>query len=157
MIDTQQLRLGNIVLFNGEPVIVKGIHTGMVFLDGVMWPSTDAIHIEYNPISASEDCLQPLPLSDFLLESLKRARWEDKHGYQHQYHARSANYTIRKDEEGYYIAMFKEDGPIHITPGHFHYYHQLQNIHFAQYGYELGISEDDVRIAWRIVKNHKRI
>ena len=75
MIDTQELRLGNIVLFKGEPVIVKGIHTGMVFLNGVMRPSVDNIHIEYTPIPASEICLQPLPISDFLLESMKRVRW----------------------------------------------------------------------------------
>jgi len=157
MIDTQELRLGNIVLFNGEPAIVKGIHTGTVFLDGVVRPSADDFHMEYNPIAASEECLQPLPLSDFLLESLKRGGWEDRFGVQHQYHSRSGHYTIRKDDDGYYIAMFKEDGPVHITPGHFHSFHQLQNIHFAQYGYEIGISEHDVKVAWRIVKSHNII
>jgi len=33
----------------------------------------------------------------------------------------------------------------------------LQNIHFAQYGYEIGISEHDVKVAWRIVKSHNII
>ena len=36
MIDTRELRIGNIILFQGEPVKVMGIHTGTVLLDGVM-------------------------------------------------------------------------------------------------------------------------
>ncbi len=156
MINTSELRIGNIILFNGEPIAVKGIHTNSVLLDGVMRPSVNGIDFEYNPIPAKEDCLQPLPLSDFLLESMKRSRFEDEFGEQHLYHHRSSSYTIRKDDEGYYIGMYKNDGPIHITPNHFHSYHQLQNVYFAQYGEEFGVSEHDVKIAWRIVKAFNR-
>ena len=157
MINTSELRIGNIILFNGEPIVVKGIHTNTVLLDGVMRQAADGINIEYNPIPAIEDCLQPMPLSDFLLESMKRGRVLDGYGVQHPYSLRSATYTIRHDEEGYFIGMFKEDGPIHITPNHFHYYHQLQNIYYAQYGEEFCVSENDVNIAWRTVKALNRV
>lgn len=65
MINTEELRIGNILLFQGEPVKVMGIHTGTVLLDGVLRPSANGIEIEYNPISASEEVLQPLPLTDY--------------------------------------------------------------------------------------------
>ena len=64
MINTSELRIGNIILFNGEPIAVKGIHTNSVLLDGVMRPSVNGIDFEYNPIPAKEDCLQPLPLNE---------------------------------------------------------------------------------------------
>ena len=131
---------------------MKGIHTGTVFLEGVMRPSADDIHIEYNPIRACDDFLQPLPLSDAFFESLKLGKWEDQFGYQRQYHGSSSTYTIRVDEDGYYIGMIRHDGPIHITPTRFKAIHQLQNIHFAQYGEELSISYQDVKTAWRITK-----
>lgn len=157
MINTSELRIGNMILMGGEPVVVKGIQTNTVLLDGVMRPAADGINIEYNPIPANDDAVQPLPLSDFLLESMKRGRIIDEFGVQHPYSHRRVTYTIRHDEEGYYIAMYKNDGPIHITPNHFHYYHQLQNIYYAQYGEEFEVSEHDVKIAWRTAKALNRV
>ena len=157
MINTSELRIGNIILFNGEPIVVKGIHTNTVLLDGVMRKAADGINIEYNPIPANDERLQPLQLSDFLLESMKRGRIDDGFGVQHPYNPRSSTYMICQDDEGYYIGMFKEDGPIHITPHHLHYYHQLQNIFFAQYGEEFGINEHDVKIAWCTAKALNRV
>lgn len=158
MIETKELRIGNIILFSGEPVKVMGIHSGTVLLDGVMRPSANGIDIEYNPIPAGEDALQPLPLNDFLLETMGKGRFG---GYsvmiQHQYHAGRSAYSIMSDDEGYFIGMESGDGPIHITPCHFHYFHQLQNIHFAQYGEEIDISEDDVKRAWRTAKNLNKV
>ena len=65
MIDTNELRIGNIILFQGEPAKVMGVHTGSVLLDGVMRPSANGIDIEYNPIPASEDALRPCHLTTF--------------------------------------------------------------------------------------------
>lgn len=152
MIDTSELRIGNIILFGGAPVVVKGIQTNTVLLDGVMRPAPDGINIEYNPIPANEDIVQPLPLCDFLLESMKRGRIVNRYGVQHPYNLRSSTYLICEDEEGYFIGLLKKDGPIHITPNHFHCFHQLQNIYYAQYGEEFDVSEQDVKIAWRTAK-----
>ena len=69
MIKTSELRIGNMILMGGEPVVVKGIQTNTVLLDGVMRFAADGINIEYNPIPANDDVVQPLPLSDLLLES----------------------------------------------------------------------------------------
>lgn len=158
MIDTRELRIGNIILFQGEPVKVMGIHTGSVLLDGVMRPAANGIDIEYNPIPASEDALQPLPLNDSLLESMKKGKFVGYSGViQHQYHAGRSAFTIMSDEEGYFIGMERGDGPVHITPCHFYYFHQLQNIHFAQYGEEIDISEHEVKIAWRTAKNLNKV
>lgn len=158
MIDPSELRIGNIILFNGEPVKVMGIQTGTVLLDGVMRQSANGIDIEYNPIPADEDVLQPLPLNDFLLETMGKGRFSGYSGtIQHQYHPRSSAYSIMSDEDGYFIGMERSDGPIHITPCHFLYYHQLQNIHFVQYGEEINISEHDVRMAWRTAKNLRKV
>ena len=158
MIDPRELRIGNIILFQGEPAKVMGIHTGTVLLDGVMRPSANGIDIEYNPIPASEGALQPLPLNDFLLESMRKGKFVGYSGaIQHQYHLRSSVYTIMSDEDGYFIGMEKEDGPVHITPCRFYYFHQLQNIHFAQYGEEIDISEQEVKIAWRTANNLNKV
>lgn len=157
MINTSELRLGNIILFNGEPVKVKGIHSNSVLLDGVMRPAANDMGVEYNPVPANEDSLQPLPLSDFLLESMKRGRMMIGDSVQHPYHLGSATFTICSDDEGYYIGMSASGQPAHITPNHFYYYHQLQNIYFAQYGKEFGVSEQDIKIAWRTVKALNRV
>lgn len=158
MIETKELRIGNIILFKGEPIKVMGVHTCTVLLDGVMRPSTNGIDVEYNPIPASEDALQPLPLNDFLLESMRKVKFQGYSGMiQHQYHSGGSAYSIMCDEEGYFIGMEREDGPVHITPCHFYFFHQLQNIHFTQYGEEIDISEHDVKIAWRTAKNLNKI
>lgn len=158
MIETKELRLGNIILFNGEPVKVMGIHTGSVLLDGVLRPAANGIDIEYNSIPASEAVLQPMPLNDFLLETMGKGRFRGYSGMiQHQYHAGRSAYFIMSDDEGYFIGMERGDGPIHITPCHFYYFHQLQNIHFAQYGEEIDIGEHDVKMAWRTAKNLNRV
>lgn len=154
MIEPKELRLGNIILFNGEPIKVMGIQTGTVLLDGVMRQSANGIDIEYNPIPAREDVLQPLPLNDFLLELMNKGKFPGYSGvFQHQYHSGGSAYSIMSDKEGYFVGMERGDGPVHITPCHFYYFHQLQNIHFAQYGEEIDISEHDVKIAWRAAKN----
>lgn len=158
MIETKELRLGNIILFNGEPVKVMGIHTGTVLLDGVMRPSANGIDIEYNPIPASENALQPLPINDFLLETMRKGKFIGYSGVmQHQYHQRSSVYTIMSDGDSYFIGMEKEDGPVHITPCRFYFFHQLQNIHYAQYGEEIEISEHNVKTAWRLAKSLNKI
>ena len=134
-----------------------GVQTGTVLLDGVMRQSANGIDIE-DTIPASEDALQPLPLNDFLLESMRKGKFLGYAGMiQHQYHSGGSAYFIMCDEEGYFIGMERGDGPVHITPCHFYYFHQLQNIHFAQYGEEIDISEHDVKIAWRIAKNLNKI
>ena len=155
MINPQELRIGNFILFNGEPTMVKGILADAVMLDGTMPLEGDGTYEEHITIPANNDSLKPLPLSGTLLEALRKGRWEDDFGIQYQYHSRSGHYTIRKDEDGYYIGMYKSDGPVHITPGHILYLHQLQNIHFAQYGYEMDVHEHDVIIAWRTVQMFK--
>lgn len=158
MIETKELRLGNIILLSGEPVKVMGVHTGSVLLDGVMRPSANGIDIEYNPIPAKEDALQPLPLNDFLLESMRKGKFLGYSGViQHQYHPSGSAYFIMSDDEGYFIGMEKNDAPMHITPCHFWYFHQLQNIHFAQYGTEIDISEEDVKRAWKTARNLNKI
>ena len=158
MINTKELRIGNIIMFQGEPVKVMGIHTGTVLLDGIVRPSANGIGVEYNPISASEEVLQPLLLNDFLLETMRKGRFEGHTGIsQHQYHPRSSVYTIMSDEEGYFIGMEGEDRPVHITPCHFYFFHQLQNIHFAQYGEEIDITEPVVKAACRTAKNLNKL
>lgn len=158
MIDPKELRLGNIILFNGEPVKVMGLHTGTVLLDGVMRPSVNGIDVEYNPIPASEEAVQPLPLNDFLLETMGKGKFVGYSGVeQHQYHQRSSVYTIMSDGDGYFIGMEKEYDPVHITPCRFFFFHQLQNVHFAQYGEEIDISEHDVKTAWRLAKSLNKI
>lgn len=158
MIETKELRLGNIILFKGEPVKVMGVHTGTVLLDGVMRQSANGIDIEYNPIPASEDVLQPLPLNDFLLETMGKGRFRGYSGVvQHQYHSGGSAYFIMSDDEGYFVGMERNDEPMHITPCRFWYFHQLQNIHFAQYGTEIDINEHVVKIAWRTAKNLNKV
>lgn len=157
MINTLELRIGNIILFNGEPVVVKGVFPDVVYLDGVVRQSASGNGVEFKPILISDASVQPLPLNDFLLEQMQRNRIVDRNGKRHVYYVRSSNFFIFEDSDGYFIGMCNSVGPIHITPGKFHYYHQLQNIYFAQYGNEIDISEKTVKLAWRTAKNLGKI
>ena len=157
MIDSCGLRIGNIILFHGEPIVVKGVLSEVVYLDGVVRQSASGNGVEFKPILISDASVQPLPLNDFLLEQMQRNRIVDRNGKRHVYYVRSSNFFIFEDSDGYFIGMCNNVGPIHITPGKFYYYHQLQNIYFAQYGNEIDISEKEVKLAWHTAKNLGKI
>lgn len=157
MIDSCELRIGNIILFHGEPIVVKGVLSEVVYLDEVVRQSANGNVVEFIPILTSDASVQPLPLNDFLLEQMGRSRIVDDNGKRHIYYARSSNYFIFKETDGYFIGMCNSVGPVHITPGKFHYFHQLQNICFAQYGNEIDISEKEVKLAWHTAKNLGKI
>lgn len=127
-----------------------GIQEEMVHLDVINGT-------ENTPVSSKEDLLQPLPLSDFFGESIKRSRIVDENDVQHLYHLGSATFTICSDAEGYFIGMSMGNELAHITPHPFHYYHQLQNIYCVQYGEEFAVSGREVKFAWRIAKAFNRI
>lgn len=157
MINSLELRIGNIILFNGEPIVVKGVLPDVVYLDGIVRQSTVGNGVEFIPILTSDASVQPLPLNDFLLEQMGRNRIVDRNGKRHVYYVRSSNFFIFKESDGYFIGMCNSVGPILITPGKFYYYHQLQNICFSQYGNEIDISEKAIKLAWSTAKNLGKI
>lgn len=145
MISPAELRLGNIVLFDGTPAVVKAVTEHSVFFDGC--PADSGVD-GYQSVSVNDDRLQPVPLSDTLFAVMGKGRMDDEFGVQYQYYHNRSTYMVREDEEGYYIGLYTTDAPIHITPNHFHSLHELQNIHFAQYGEEMEI---DLKMLKRVL------
>lgn len=164
MINLEELRIGNIVLFGGQPIEVKEIRTGEVCLDGVLRQASDNIHFEFNPVLADSGDIQPFPLNHFLLEQIfgtQRVNGKKLFAYSPKHSLYFIDYDEQRDNigsivyerTGYFIGMY--DGPklIHITPHHFHSFHEIQNIHNAQFGYELPIGIDNVKRAWNLALN----
>lgn len=145
MINTNELRLGNIILYNKRPVVVKGIFENVVELDGI------------GRVLSDDQGLEPIMLSNTLFDLINVGRKPDSYGMSRTYHG--GLFVIRGDEnDGYFISMTVGDSePIHITPCLIRCFHQLQNIHFAQYGCEISIREQQVIMAWQTIQNFKKV
>ena len=143
MITPSELRIGNIILFNGEPVKVMGIQSGTVMLEGVMYETGNPnFPYEYRQIPADDASLEPIPLIDDILQKIRtRIPMNGKRAY--KYYGTKATFLIFEDEDGggYYIGMTYMDQVFRVTPQPLYYFHQLQNIYFAQYGDEFDFNE----------------
>ena len=141
MINPSELRIGNYILFNKQPIMVKGITTNAVMLDGVL-RTTDNPNFpyDYQLIYAGDDRLQPIPLFDDILQKI-RTRIPINGGRAYKYYGTKATFLIFEDADGFYIGMNYMDQVFRITPQHINSFHQLQNIYFAQYGFELDFNE----------------
>ena len=158
MINPSELRIGNYILFNKQPIMVKGIKANAVMLDGVMCSAENPnCPFEYQLINAGDDRLQPIPLIDGILQEI-RTRIPMNGGCAYQYYGSKATFLIYKDDEGYYIGMNYMDQVFRVTPQPLLYLHQLQNIYFSQYGGELDFNERLLSISIRnAVENEYRI
>ena len=145
MINTTELRIGNYVLFNKQLIRVKGVTAGAVMLEGVMYETGNPNYpIEYKQIPASDASIQPIPLNDDILQKVC-GRIPMNGGYAYKYYGARVTFLIYKDEEGYFIGMNYMDNVFHVTPCHLQSFHQLQNVFFAQYGFEMDIDEKILR------------
>lgn len=148
MINPNELRVGNYVLYNNEPVMVKGVTANAVMLDGVMYDTGNPNYpFDYKHIYAGEDCVRPILLCDTMLQKI-RSRIPTKGGYAYTYYTSKATFLIYPDTDGYFIGMDFRGNIIHVTPHKMNYLHELQNVYFAQYGSEMDI---DNRILARAV------
>lgn len=157
MINTNELRIGNIVLYNREPIVVKGVAEDAVFLEGIERTMIDGVHREYQPIPANDASLEPFPLNDFLLEQMRKGKYPLEGFIRHMYHRSSSTFLIYSDDDGYFIGVPGPGRPSYLTPGHFWYLHQLQNIHFAQYNEEIDIDVETAKLAWQTAVNLNRV
>lgn len=151
MINPSELRIGNIVLLNGMPTEVQGVAPNGILLNGYQ----------------NGDSIDPFPLNDFILEQLLGKNRINNHLVFNYFknstyfvayeETRDAFGNIIENRTGYYVGMY--DGPklIHLTPCSIHYLHQLQNIHFAQFGNELGLTMNKVMRVWNTAKSLSRI
>lgn len=156
MINPSELRIGNIILFKGEPIKVVGIRLGSVMLDGVMYETNNPQHsYEYHQIPVSEDVLSPLYLSDALLERIRTRVYRSEGNV---YPLRNnMNFLIMKGADGFFVGMDRSDGPMHLTPHSFTAYHQLQNIYYSMYGEELPIEIGKIKQELSLLKELGRI
>lgn len=143
MVKTTELRIGNYILFNKQPIMVKGITANAVMLDGVMYETGNPNSpCEYRLIPADDARLEPMPLIDDILQKIRtRIPMSGKRAY--KYYGTKATFLIFEDEDsgGYYIGMNYMDQVFRVTPQPLYYFHQLQNIYFAQYGDEFDFNE----------------
>ncbi len=142
MINTLELRVGNYVLYNGQPIMVNGITYNTVMLDGILLATENPNNpYEYKHINANDESIKPIPLCDLILETI-RQRIPLKNGFVYSYNKKSSTYFIYKDDEkGFFIGVDFRGELIRVTPKPFRYLHQLQNVFFAQYGNEMIIDE----------------
>ena len=121
--------------------MVKGITGNAVMLDGVMKATDNPQYpYQYQLINADDNRIMPIPLSDDLLQKIaSRIEIKGKRVYRY---TKTATFFISKDDDGYFIGMMFRDQLIHITPKHIDCFHQLQNIHFSQYGMEFDFNEN---------------
>ena len=153
MINTTELRIGNYVLFNKQVIMVKGVAANAVMLEGVMYDTGNPNYpYEYKLVPASEASIQPIPLNDNILQKVC-GRIPMNGGYAYKYYGARVTFLIYEDEEGYFIGMNYMDSVFHITPCHLQSFHQLQNVFFAQYGFEMDI---DAIILRRCINNAVR-
>lgn len=157
MINPSELRIGNVILFGNQPITVHGVRSNGVMLDGILYNTGDPLHqLEYTLIDAGDQRLQPLLLEDFLLEQIF-SRYQVNNMGVFTYHGpNNRTYFINREEDGYSIGLFVGGQLIHITPFHFRNYHQLQNIHFAQYGEELDVDYETLRNMWNLMMGRAR-
>ena len=142
MINTTELRIGNYILFNKQPIMVKGVTTSAVMLDGVMYETGNPnFPYEYRLIPADDARLEPIPLIDDILQKIRtRIPMSGKRAY--KYYGTKATFLIFEDEDSrYYIGMNYTDQVFRVTPQPLYFFHQLQNIYFAQYGDEFDFNE----------------
>lgn len=157
MINPSELRIGNVILFNNQPITVHGVRTNGVMLDGVLYNTGDPLHqLDYEFIYAEDQRLQPLILEDILLEQIFGIYQVNNRGVFTYHRPNNGTYFINREEDGYSIGLYVDDQLIHITPFHFRYYHQLQNIHFAQYGEELDVDFETLRNRWNLMIRRAR-
>jgi hypothetical protein len=150
MVNLKELRIGNIILHNGQPAEVLGVGPKGLLING----------------HKDGDSLEPLPLSNYLLEQLlgkypvngKRVFCYYKSTYFLDYEEQK-DWTgnIYQEYSGYYVGMYDKSQLIHVTPHHFHFYHELQNVYFAQFGTEIGVSFDKITRVWINAINIGRI
>lgn len=142
MINTQELRIGNYVLYKDQAILVKGVKENTVFLDDVLVETYNLNQpYDYKPISADDACLRPIPLCDAILPKI-RLRMPIEGGYCYTYYKNYPTFLIYlNNNNGYYIGLNYQGDVCRITPNPIVYLHQLQNIYFAQYGIEMDINE----------------
>lgn len=147
MIEPTELRVGNYILFNNQPVMVKGVTANTLMLEGVMYETGNPnFPFDYKPIYAADNSLQPIPLCDTILQGV-RSRVPRKSGFAYSYYGSRPTFLIYPDDKGYFIGMDYRGSVIHVTPNHVKNLHQLQNIYFAQYGVEMDIHENRLKQA----------
>ena len=141
MVNPSELRIGNYILFNKQPTMVKGVTANAVMLDGVMLqPENPNSPYEYQLINAEDDRLQPIPLIDDILQKIRtRIPLNGRKAY--KYYGTKATFLIYEYEEGYFIGMNYRNQVFRVTPRSLYYFHQLQNVYFAQYGDEFDFNE----------------
>lgn len=127
MIDTQDLRIGNYVLYHNQPVMVQSVSAGDVLINGMS-------------IAASDSNVSPIPLCDYLLTNI-RQRLFKKDRICYTYHKYSTFMIYIDDIGSFFIGLNYQDDICHVTTAPILYLHQLQNIYYAQYGEEMIINE----------------
>lgn len=145
MIEPTELRVGNYILYNNQPVMVKGVTANTVMLEGVMRETGNPnFPFEYKAIYAADNSLRAIPLCDTILQGV-RSRIPLNNGIAYSYYGTKATFLIYPDDEGYFIGVDFRGNLIRITPNQINTIHQLQNIYFAQYGVEMEINENRFR------------
>lgn len=129
MVNPSELRVGNYVLYNNQPVMVFGISVNAVMLNGFN-----------QEIAVNESIIRPIPLVDTILQKV-RSRIPSPEGLAYSYYGAKATFLIYPEHNGCFIGLNNRGKVFRVTPHIINYLHQLQNIFYAQYGVEMEINE----------------
>ena len=147
MIDSKELRINNILLFNNQIAVVKGIFSGNVCLDGVLRQTGNPMcPTDYREISVNDPAIQPLPLSDSIIRLFFPAIHDD--GRIAYSFGRSGNYWVFPEGGSFIVGINLAGEIVHITPHHIACFHELQNAYYLIHDDEVPVDVDSLRMAW---------
>ena len=123
MINKRELRIGNLVIVNGEIIKVEEIKSGGIN------PNWDSYEYSY-------DDLQPIPLTNEILEKLSLEKFN-------RYYSIYKNWELVISKEGNKYIIDNIDGDISHYDNDYkiRFLHQLQNIYYILNFKELDVSK----------------
>ncbi len=125
MIEPKELRIGNYILYNDELVMVQGITANNVFINGIS-------------VAANSQNIRPIQLCDIILRNIRQST----SGHKCYTYYKTSTFMIYVDDNGnFFIGLDYQGNVCHVTIKPILYLHQLQNIHYAQYGKDMIIDK----------------
>lgn len=147
MIDSRELRIDNILLFNNQIAVVKGVFTGHVYLDGVLRITDNPIYPnDYREISVNDPAIRPLPLGDSIIRLFFSSIHDDGGGTCP--FGEGGNYWVFHEGDSFFVGMNLSGEIVHIIPHHIVSFHELQNAYYTIHGEDLPVDVDSLRMKW---------
>jgi hypothetical protein len=137
MLDLKTIRIGNYLVYDNDAHCVTSILPDKIVFEG--------------GITAKLSKVNPLKVNDALLNALFPSITCEKMYFLHR---GSSNFVILPQNGKFGVFLnYPPDNP-HLTPKEFNDFHTIQNLHIDMYGYDCGISLDELRRVYDMYIRH---